>query len=252
MAKRLLTVTLAIMLVFVFTAITSSAATVSGTIKFDFVWDGTEAPCPACDCSYVIRVGGVRVQTQTGDEGPEVDSPDFSITSIKIFSGSTLVADLFANGAAEEYATTGEAGGADEDAGVADWLKNSGSASIDWVGGAIEFTDRPNTYSAVDVRFENLDAGSYTLEVVVKGAVGTVVVFDRATGPWRSSGDPEFAILELAAAPPANNNNNNNTNEGGGVDGDKKDVETGIGDVAVASAIALVAVGAVVVSRKRK
>jgi hypothetical protein len=72
---------------------------------------------------------------------------------------------------------------------------------------------------------------------------------------------PDFGItgLRLIAAGDNGGNGGNGDNGGNGggngangVDGDKKPVDTGIGDVAVASAIALVAVGAVVFSRKRK
>jgi hypothetical protein len=69
--------------------------------------------------------------------------------------------------------------------------------------------------------------------------------------------DSSGAVLaEIGFEDGGNGGNGENGGNGGnganGVDGDKKPVDTGIGDVAVASAIALVAVGAVVFSRKRK
>jgi hypothetical protein len=65
-----------------------------------------------------------------------------------------------------------------------------------------------------------------------------------AIGHWSADLEDILAGVEIVYGSGGGGN--------GGVDGDKKPVDTGIGDVAVASAIALVAVGAVVFSRKRK
>jgi hypothetical protein len=127
-------------------------------------------------------------------------------------------------------------------------------------GVEIAFLGDGNSWSWKQVKIfdENADEGtSVTVKVSdlddwAEAVSGEGAKF--AIGHWSADLEDILASVEIVygsggdpTPPPAGENGEN-----GGVDGDKKDVETGIGDVAVASAIALVAVGAVVFSRKRK
>jgi hypothetical protein len=118
--------------------------------------------------------------------------------------------------------------------------------------------------------WDNDDVRDGNIAVLPLAEVADRAGFDAAIGlklmytNWNQNIDDQniVAIYLTDTAPEGGGNgggngengeNGTNGGDNGGVDGDKKPpVDTGIGDVAVASAIALVAVGAVVFSRKRK
>jgi hypothetical protein len=105
----------------------------------------------------------------------------------KLIPGDLFI-DLFDIGAAEEYANDG---GMDS----LEWLKHVGRGDVSWINGEIWFTNRPHSYSGVDVRFENLPPGMYMLEVGVKTNGDVPIVLDRARGPWGQGGH-EFAVFD--------------------------------------------------------
>jgi hypothetical protein len=255
MAKRLLTVTLAIMLVFVF-SMTATANTAQDFVDAEGD-DGAET-------GMIRNVGEFNSDMVNGrlifdlrniNRGDGDNYSFFEFVGEEFEDGEYKIVVGFSADAAAEFrlSTPGSPWRV--------WTKSanvaSGELSLDVTVEDNKFISNTNwsddegTAVAADpevtfnfVRFTVEGDGSSTpsqpVVTITKMQVfkGSTLVFDV------------YGIDEGGNGGNGENGGGNGAN--GGVDGDKKPVDTGIAGVAVASAVALLAAGAVVISRKRK
>ena len=171
-----------------------------------------------------------------------------------------------------------------------DYLVLAGSPNVDFADGAIWVTGRTANWNAIDFKAGDdgvLADGKYKLTVSFKSDVpmtfqismadagyAGLAVADAGTSATLSyefevsggtaevagsrgwfrlnTGDGETDDYAITAVTIVSVGGGSGAGTTGGAEDDKQDTETGLGDVAVASAIALLAAGAVVFARKRK